>query len=230
MAERVPVVLLHGALRSALGMWPTARYLERHGFTARRFNYATRRRSLAGHAEQLEDEIRAWLGEPGPPVLGLLTHSMGGLVARALLARPGMQAFAPQQRLVMLAPPNQGAALAERNRDFPPFRWLYGQAAEELQPPRVAELPVPPSSCETLILVGGTGDGRGYNPAIPGDDDGVVALEETPLPGLEPEFVGGVHSTLQWREDVLARAAAFLADGQPPTSRRAPADPARPLR
>jgi hypothetical protein len=62
-----------------------------------------------------------------------------------------------------------------------------------------------------LILIGGTGDGRGYNPMIAGDDDGVVASAETALPGLEPEFVGGLHSTLQWRADVLARAAAFLS-------------------
>ncbi|PRP93795.1 Alpha/beta hydrolase family protein [Enhygromyxa salina] len=213
MAERVPVVLLHGALRTPLGMRPTARSLGRRGFDARSFGYATRRGTLDDHAEQLEARIRAWLDGRQTAVLGILTHSMGGLVARALLARPTLLELAPRQRLVMLAPPNKGAVLAERQRDFPPFRWLYGLAADELQPPRVAELPPPPPSCETLILVGGTGDGRGYNPRIDGDDDGVVASDETPLPGLEPEFVGGVHSTLQWRGDVLSRAAAFLAGG-----------------
>lgn len=207
----VPVVLLHGALRSAIGMRPTARFLARHGFEPRTFNYATRRASLEQHAEQLEAEIRLWLAGREPQVLGLLTHSMGGLVARALLARPSLHELAPRQRLVMLAPPNQGATLAVLHRDFGPFRWLYGQAAAELQPRRVAELAAPPSSCATLILVGGTGDGRGYNPRIQGDDDGVVASNETMLPGLAPEFVGGVHSTLQWRSDVLTRAAAFLA-------------------
>ncbi len=215
--DRLPVVLLHGALRSPLGMRPTARKLARHGLDARAFGYPTRRQSLAEHAAWLEDELQRWLGARRPPVLGLLTHSMGGLVARALLARPSVHELAAKQRLVMLAPPNQGSVLAERNRDFPPFQWLYGKAATELQPPRVAELPVPPASCETLILVGGTGDGRGYNPAIDGDDDGVVASAETPLPGLAPEFVGGVHSTLQWRDDVLARAAEFLL-GKPPTA------------
>ncbi|PRQ07252.1 esterase/lipase family protein [Enhygromyxa salina] len=215
MPRRVPVVLLHGALRSPLGMRPTARFLARHGFDARSFGYATRRQSLEGHAEQLELEIRAWLADREPcELLGLLTHSMGGLVARALLARPSLLELAPRQRLVMLAPPNQGAELAVRNHGFAPFHWLYGLAADELQPPRVAQLPPPPPSCETLILVGGTGDGHGYNPALSGDDDGVVALHETPLPGLEPEFVGGVHSTLQWRRDVLARAVEFLTHGE----------------
>lgn len=211
MTERVPVVLLHGALRSPIGMRPTARMLARHGLDARAFGYPTRRQSLEDHAAQLELEIREWLGERRPSVIGLLTHSMGGLVARALLARPSISELAPRQRLVMLAPPNRGAVLAERNRDLALFRWVYGKAASELQPPRVAELPLPPESCETLILVGGTGDGRGYNPAIDGDDDGVVASNEAALPGLEPEFVGGVHSTLQWRPDVLQKAAEFLA-------------------
>jgi pimeloyl-ACP methyl ester carboxylesterase len=211
----IPVVLLHGALRSPIGMLPTARMLGRYGLDARAFGYPTRRQSLAEHGARLEVEIRDWLGDRRPTVIGLLTHSMGGLVARALLARPSMLELAAKQRLVMLAPPNRGAVLAVRNRDFPPFHWLYGKAATELQPERVAELPPPPGSCETLILVGGTGDGRGYNPAIVGDDDGVVASEETPLPGLEPEFVGGVHSTLQWRDDVLTRAAAFFLRGDP---------------
>ncbi|MCA9681849.1 MAG: hypothetical protein KC431_29465 [Myxococcales bacterium] len=210
MSSRLPVVLLHGALRSPVGMRPTARRLARAGLDARPFGYATRSLDLAGNAARLELEIREWLGDSRPEVLGLLTHSMGGLVARALLARPSFCELAPRQRLVMLAPPNQGAALAEQSRDFPPFRWLYGHAAAELQPPKVAALPAPPPSCETLILIGGTGDGRGYNPRIDGDDDGVVASAEAALPGLEPEFVGGVHSTLQWRPDVLDRAIEFI--------------------
>ena len=33
------------------------------------------------------------------------------------------------------------------------------------------------------ILAGGKGDGRGYNPLIPGDDDAVVTVESTRLAG-----------------------------------------------
>ncbi|MFV8756732.1 lipase family alpha/beta hydrolase [Nannocystaceae bacterium ST9] len=211
--ERMPVALLHGALRRAWGMRPSARVLIREGFDARPFGYATRRHDLEGHAERLEHALRLWLGEREVPILGLLTHSMGGLVARALLARPSMQAWIPRQRLVMLAPPNRGAVLAATRRDSKLFRGLYGRAVDELQPERVARLAPPPASCETLILIGGTGDGRGYNPMIRGDDDGVVASAETSIDGIEPEFVGGLHSILQWRPDVLARAAAFLREG-----------------
>lgn len=208
---RRPVVVIHGALRSRAGLWPIVRFLARAGFEARAFGYATRSETLVRHGERLEEFLGGWL-KGQVPVLGLLTHSMGGLVARAYLARAGAARQSLAQRLVMLAPPNQGAVLAERMRGFSPFRWLYGAAAEELLPTRVAELAPPPGSASVLVLAGGRTSGeRGYTSRIPGNNDGLVGVAETALPGVVPEFVGGVHSTLQWRPDVLRRAAAFLA-------------------
>jgi pimeloyl-ACP methyl ester carboxylesterase len=211
----IPVVVIHGALRSRVGLWPVVRYLRARGFQAAAFGYATRRDDLERHAERLEAFIAAWLGGQKVPTLGLLTHSMGGLVARAYLARPGAAAQAERQRVAMLAPPNQGAVLAARLRPFPPFRWLYGAAAEVLQPERVAALPPPPGSAELLILAGGKREGeRGYSRWIPGNNDGLVGVAETALPGVDPVLVGGAHSVLQWRPAVLARAAEFLAGAE----------------
>jgi len=209
--SRLPVVVIHGALRSQAGLWPIVWFLRRQGFDARAFGYATRRETLAQHGERLEGFIAGWL-KGQVPGLGILTHSMGGLVARAYLARPGAQAQSRRQRVVMLAPPNQGAALAARMRGFRPFHWLYGAAAEELQPERASGLGAPPASAELLILAGGRhGSEVGYSRRIPGNNDGLVGVAETALPGVTPEFVGGVHSTLQWRPTVLRRAAEFLA-------------------
>ena len=207
----IPVVVIHGALRSQAGLWPIVWYLRRQGFAARPFGYATRAQTLAQHGERLETFIAQWL--PGPaPVLGILTHSMGGLVARAYLARAAAASQSQRQRVVMLAPPNQGAALAATMQGFAPFRWLYGRAAEELHPSRAALLGHPPTSAELLILAGGRrGSEIGYTRRIVGNNDGLVSVAETALPGVIPEFVGGVHSTLQWRPAVLARAARFLA-------------------
>jgi pimeloyl-ACP methyl ester carboxylesterase len=208
-----PVVVIHGALRSTAGLWPIVWWLRRRGFAARAFGYATRTHTLAQHGERLEGFLSTWL-EGQVPTLGILTHSMGGLVARAYLARAGAAAQARRQRVVMLAPPNQGAALAATMRGFAPFRWLYGAAADELQPERAALLGSPPSSAELLILAGGRrGSEVGYSRRIAGNNDGLVSVAETALPGVVPEFVGGVHSTLQWRPAVLRRAAQFLADG-----------------
>jgi pimeloyl-ACP methyl ester carboxylesterase len=210
----IPVVVIHGALRSRAGLWPVVRYLRRRGFEAEAFGYATRSDSLERHGERLEQFVETWLQGQAVPTLGILTHSMGGLVARAYLTRPGAARQASRQRVAMLAPPNQGAALAEKMRGFSPFRWIYGRAADELRPSRVATLAALPASVEALILAGGKLEGeRGILPWIDGNNDGMVGLAETALPGVVPVLVGGSHSLLQWRPSVLARAAEFLRGG-----------------
>ncbi|MEZ4451712.1 MAG: hypothetical protein R3B09_19755 [Nannocystaceae bacterium] len=210
--DRLPVVLIHGALRSRAGLWPTAWYLRRFGLDARPFGYDTRGATLAEHGASLERFVEAWQAERPFRRIGILTHSMGGLVARAYLARPSAVAQCDEQRLVMLAPPNQGAWLAAKMRGFRPFHWLYGAAAEELQPERASRLPPPPPSARVLILAGGALRGDvGLLSRIPGNNDGLVRLAETALPGIEPVLVGGSHSVLQWRREVLKRAIDFLA-------------------
>jgi hypothetical protein len=205
----VPAVLLHGALRSRLGLVPTAAYLRRRGIDARTFGYSTRRGSLVDHARALDRFLAARV--PGDvPVLGFLTHSMGALVVRAWLGLPGEAPKGGRQRIVMLSPPNAGSRLAELHRERMLLRLLYGDAVAELQPSRVRRLPPLPATADVLVLAGGRGDARGFNPLLDGDDDGIVALREMGLPGVDPLFVGGVHSWLQWRPAVLDRAAAFL--------------------
>ena len=214
--DPVPVVLVHGALRSRAGMAPTAAYLRRRGFDARCFGYRARLDRIEEHAARLEDFLDRWLGGGSrPPTLGFLTHSMGGLVVRSYLGRPAREAQSTRQRVVMLAPPNGGAHLADRYRDRGWFRAVYGAAAVELTSAAAAELPGPPRSAALLILAGGRGDDRGYHPLIPGDNDGLVGLDETRLPGHDPIFVGGIHGLLQWRRDVLDRAVRFLGPEEP---------------
>lgn len=212
----MPVVLIHGALRWKLGLLPTARFLEKRGFRTKVFGYATRQQTLAEHGAQLEAFVDDWLGTQVVPTLGFVTHSMGGLVARSYLARSQAARHSEAQRLVMLAPPNTGSELAKQNQDRRPFQWLYGKAASELLPANVRELPLPPTTAQVLVMAGGKLDGTdGYNPVLQGNDDGVVGVEETVLGEVEPELVGGVHSFLQWRPDVLSRAADFLAGAAP---------------
>lgn len=206
---RVPVVVVHGALRGRMGLVPTAWILRHQGLDARTFGYRTRTDSLQAHAHALSTFLDTWLGESRPEVIGFVTHSMGALVVRAYLAEAGDR-HADVQRVVMLSPPNRGSALAQRHVSRPAFRWLYGTAASELLPDAVQSLPALPSSAEVLVLAGGRGDPRGYNPRLEGDDDGVVAVAEMALPDAALEMVGGVHGMLQWRPAVLRRAAGFL--------------------
>jgi hypothetical protein len=226
----IPTVCIHGALRSRLGMLPAAWYFARHGLRARTFGYRTRAGTIAAHARELDARLRRWLVPDPPAVLGFFTHSMGGLVARAWLQRffrpqpadPSSPWSATEVRLVMLSPPNRGSQLARSFHPNPAFRWLYGDAATLLAAPIEAiarELGDIPPKVRVLILAGGT-SGRGYNRRIDGDDDGVVALADMGLAGIEPQVVTGVHSWLQWRPELLRRAARFLRTGEDAADRR----------
>jgi pimeloyl-ACP methyl ester carboxylesterase len=190
--ERMPVVLVHGALRSRLGLLPTAAILSRFGLDARPFGYPTRRGTVWDHGRALSDFLDGWLGTTRVPVLGFLTHSMGGLVVRAYLE------------------------IAVHHRQGRLARLLYGDALKELHPEVAGRMPLPPASASVLVLAGARGDGRGWNPRLVGDDDGVVALEEMALGDRAPHVVGGVHSMLQWRPEVLRCAATFLVSGEMP--------------
>lgn len=159
--------------------------------------------SRAGTARGTSDEAER---------LCFLTHSMGGLVARQYLAMFG-QRHASEHRLVMLGPPNRGATLAAKMAQRPEFRLAYGAAANELQPARVAKLGPLPDHARGLVIAGGSpAQGRGFNPSIDGDDDGVVALADTYLEGTQHLRVVGVHAALQWKPKVLRRAADFLRE------------------
>ena len=184
----MPVVLVHGALRGRPGLLPTAAYLRRRGFDPRVFGYRTRRDGIDGAARRLGRAVARWFpGERG--AVGFLTHSMGGLVVRQYLSQtpaPGTRV-----RVVMLAPPNQGSAVAEAWSGVRAFHALYGAAAEQLRPSRVQRRP-------------------GFNRLVDGNDDGLVGVEETRLGDVGPVLVGGTHTFLQWRPDVLDRAVGFL--------------------
>ncbi len=207
----MPVVLVHGALRGRPGLLPTAAYLRRRGLEPRLFGYRTRADGIDGAARRLARAVDRWFPE-GVSRLGFLTHSMGGLVVRQYLAEGGAPGSRP--RVVMLAPPNQGSAMAEAWAGMSVFHALYGAAAEQLRPERVQRRPGLPAEVDLLVLAGGRRDGgQGYNRLVRGNDDGLVGVEETRLGPVRPELVGGTHTFLQWRPDVLQRAVGFLLEG-----------------
>ncbi len=222
MADEPLVVVIHGALRSRVGLWPVVWSLRRRGLQARAFGYATRRDPLAVHGERLATAIERWRQKRGDdlerplPLLCLLTHSMGGLVARTYLASSAAARQSQRQRVWMFAPPNQGSYVADKLRDLKLFHWVYGAAAKELLPERVRELGSVPKSAEVRIVAGGSLSGdRGLHGWIPGNHDGLVRVDETGFEGHQPELVGGSHSTMQWRPELLAAAAAFFSADVP---------------
>ena len=88
-AEKLPVLLVHGyRCNSGLWWWMIPK-LRAAGFVVEAIDLEPALASIDRFAEQLHHAIEAYLQETGSLKLRLVTHSMGGLVARAYLKRYG---------------------------------------------------------------------------------------------------------------------------------------------
>ncbi len=120
-AEKLPVMLVHGyRCNSGLWWWLISR-LRSAGFEVEAIDLEPALVSIDRFAEQLHQHIEACLRDTGSARLRLVTHSMGGLVARAYLQRYGSQRV---DKLVTLACGHHGTRLA---------RLGCGQNAREME-------------------------------------------------------------------------------------------------
>jgi pimeloyl-ACP methyl ester carboxylesterase len=224
------VILIHGMIRSSKSMRKLQRNLELEdaGFRTFSFDYPSTRVDIERAAEYLHGTIESLHGIER---IHFVVHSMGGLVVRAYLARHADPRIG---RMVMIATPNSGAELADRFRGNALYRAILGPAGQQLNRDPdgfIAQLPIP--EFEFGIIAGGRGTAAGYNPLIPGDDDGTVSVASTRLAGAR-DFVllDRLHTFLITAPEARDYTVRFLQEGrfrpdgepQPIPRERAPGD------
>ncbi|MEX0716704.1 MAG: alpha/beta fold hydrolase [Planctomycetaceae bacterium] len=207
------VVLVHGIVRSSKSLGAIGDRLKREGYQVFGFDYPSTRISIDEAAEYLHSALSSL---EGIEQIDLVVHSMGGLVVRACLAEHEDERL---RRMVMIAVPNTGAHMADRMENGVlrgPFRLVMGEAGGQMvrdEEGFVRKLPIP--EFEFGIIAGARGIDEGYNPLIPGDDDGTVAVESTKLPGAADFMMAhGLHSFLMNDETVVDAAVRFLQTGK----------------
>jgi pimeloyl-ACP methyl ester carboxylesterase len=212
------VVILHGLFRTRASMMPLSEAVSKSGeYTAFCMGYPTTRGSIETHARSLDSVIRSL---EGISEINFIAHSLGNLVVRHWLkdfadakrSLPKGQSFG---RMVMLAPPNLQPRLATVLVRGTLAQFVAGPAAEELATgwkKLEPQLAIPPF--EFGVLAGGKGDGRGFNPLIPGDDDGVIAVKSTRLPGARDfRLLPVLHTFFMDDRRVQEYAIRFLEHG-----------------
>lgn len=204
VATRV-VVLLHGLGRSRRAMADLGRELAAAGDTVALVSWPTTRDGMDEHARRL----RALLAGLRAERVAFVTHSLGALAVRHALAAPdGERARWPRvDGVVMLFPPNQGARAADLALRLAPVRALLGEGLRAAATANAAA--VPPLTDPGVVVAGARGDGRGWNPLLRGDDDLVVRLDETALPGVPRTVVHALHTF--GMDDPAVRAAVHAA-------------------
>ncbi len=208
--DRHLVVLMHGVLASALVFTKFENMLDEAGYSTVAISYASSQRSLEDHTASLEELMN---NLEGYDRVSFVAHSMGALVLRKLLSNEAdWQKRIDVSRVVQIAPPNQGSVIAERLHDDLLYQAIYGPAGQQLAFEAAQNLPgfdVP-----FAIIAGGKANDRGYNPLVPGDDDGVVAVAETHLPGAADFIVvDASHSFIVYNDAAIAATLNFLNHG-----------------
>lgn len=207
---RTAVVLLHGLGRSDKSVARLKRHMEKAGYYTIAMNYPSLRASVQENAEHLHEVLQSLEGVEKVHLVGF---SMGGIVVRQCLAAHDEPRLG---RVVLIGTPNKGAELATLMKDWWAFKTLIGPAGQELATaPHGLAPKLPAPRCEFGVIAGCRGTDDGYNPLIPGDNDGTVSLETTRLEGASDFFtIRGIHQVLLTTPAVHSATVHFLENGR----------------
>ena len=195
------VSLVHGFLAHSFMLSLLGHRLDGRGYLSRPWGYWNMRRSILEHADAFSRELAILDADRAVGTIHLVTHSMGGIIARAALER-----FRPRKlgRFVMLAPPNRGSFVATAT---------VGVLGGVFKP--VAELT---TACDSLVNSLGMPADIDIG-VIAAGRDALVAPESTrPTVPHAHITIPCLHSSLLFRRDAADLVAGFLATGEFPES------------
>lgn len=174
------VYIIHGYANPKSIMNDIYRDVKKAGFVAENYAYPGLYMELDTIGKRLYQDVL----NDGVDSVSFVTHSMGGLVVRAMLKYSGADLNFPKiYRIVMIAPPNRGADIADFFKEAKKVKVLLGPNVEKMETDSTSyanQLPIP-FNTEIGIIVGVRRKDRGYNHLIPGNDDGLLTPERVYL-------------------------------------------------
>jgi pimeloyl-ACP methyl ester carboxylesterase len=207
------VVLLHGIARSSASLAKLERALQGAGFKTLNLDYPSRTHTLEELAAVIHGPIERFL-DGGIGTLHFVTHSMGGLVARAYITR-----YRPAQlgRVVMLGPPNEGCEIADFLGRFAFYRRYFGPAGGQIGTRRDAHLRAVLGVVDFPLGVI-AGDRTLYPVSwllISGANDGRVSVARTKAAGMAGHLtIHATHTFMMRNAAVIRQSLAFLREGR----------------
>jgi len=205
------VVLLHGLWRSVHAMHAISDSLGQSGdFNVCTVPYASFTRS---YDDIVRDVSRSIRGVTPDQRVHLVTHSLGGVVARGLLHSPLLEREIG--RVVMLAPPNHGSEIVDWLQGSP-LRKVLGPAGEFLAS-HTDEIPhVPEEKLRDIAVIMGTSNKiKLFSQLLDEVNDGVVSVEKGRIKGGEHFTTLPVDHTFIMNDfRVIKNVSNFLKFGE----------------
>lgn len=200
-------VLVHGLWMHGLVFLLQQVWLERLGFAVRRFSYRSWREGLETNA----DRLARFVSETSGARIHLICHSLGGLVALAMLEKHPDSRI---RRLVLLGTPcsgcHSGHYMAEKQALSP----LLGRSMKDWF---ARSQPTIPDWVDIGVIAGTRPWGLGsvVIPGLPRPNDGVVTVEETGFADATDRIELPIsHSGMLISPACAEQAANFLRTGQ----------------
>ena len=212
------VVLLHGLARTKLSLGRMEKALLKAGYQTCNIGYPSRHYTVEELAERyvLPAIVRCQAANKNSEnrePLHFVTHSMGGIILRQLLAAGLIN---PIANSVMLAPPNKGSELVDKLANL----WIYdvvnGPAGNQLG---TLETDLPKRLGPITGPVGVIAGTKNRSPMLSllmnGEHDGKVSVASAHLDGQQ-DFIRMhvTHTFMMRNDDVIGQTKAFLANGQ----------------
>ena len=211
-ADAGTVVLLHGLGRTPRSFSGMAKHLRGEGYDVVNLGYPSRSEPIEGLVTNLAPRLDRVFAEQGTNEVYFVTHSLGGILLRTYLEERGCKGVG---RVVMLSPPSQGSGVTDHYRSNLVYQFYTGPAGQQLGS-EAGSVPnqLAPIAFELGVITGN----RTLNPllskAIPGPDDGKVAVDKARVEGMKDFLVVPYsHTYIMSRQRVQEQVVHFLRTG-----------------
>jgi pimeloyl-ACP methyl ester carboxylesterase len=202
------IILLHGILRTNKSMRGLANFLHSAGFEVLNIDYPSTKHSIEDIADKIHKNIELFQSQLDGK-LHFVGYSMGGLIARAYLAR-----YKPQNLgcVVMLGTPNKGSELADFWRHSWIYQKLYGPAGQQLITDQQSFKDIFSNPYYDFGIIAGNKTVAPISSLIIGKpSDGRVSIENTRLEGAKDHIVLACsHIFLPLSKDVWNQTLYFI--------------------
>ena len=186
------IVLLHGLARTSRSMRSLQRFLEAQHYHVHNLDYPSRHHKIEDlFAQHLAPQIEKLQKKFPKQTIHFVTHSMGGILVRAYLAKHVMPNLG---RVVMLSPPNQGTEIVDRLRHLPGFSLINGPASLELgTDPMAVPQKLTPVNFALGVITGNKSLNFLFSRILTGANDGIVSEAHAKVQGMH-DFLVVPHS------------------------------------